>query len=61
MLPKTEVGVKDEDGRGDGEEGGESDEWGTNAGCDSEMEHNMGLACDWNEWKRKVEARENID
>lgn len=30
-------------------------------GCDSEMEHNMGLACDWNEWERKVEAREDID
>lgn len=31
------------------------------AGCDSEMEHNMGLVCDWNEWKRKVEAKEDVD
>lgn len=27
----------------------------------SEIEHNMGLAYDWNEWKRTAEASEDID
>jgi len=58
VPPNTEVRVNDEDWRRRGQkEEGERDEWGTTAGCDSEKEHNMGLACDWDEWKRKVEAQ----
>lgn len=29
--------------------------------CDSEIEHNMGLAYDWDEWKRTLEASEDTD